>query len=82
MVCSCCESLVAQLCPNLCNPMGCSPPGSSVHGDFPGKSTGVGCHALLQGIFPTQGMNPGLLDWQVDSLPSEPPGGTLISHEV
>ena len=34
--------------------------GSSVHGDSPGKNTGVGCHALLQGIFPTQGSNPGL----------------------
>ena len=38
-----------------------SPPGSSVHGDSPGKNTGVGCHALLQRIFPTQGSNPGLL---------------------
>ena len=35
-------------------------PGSSVHGDSPGKNTGVGCHALLQGIFPTQGLNPSL----------------------
>ena len=33
----------------------------SVHRDSPGKNTGVGCHALLQGIFPTQGSNPGLL---------------------
>ena len=41
-------------------PMDCSLPGSSVHGNFPGKSTGVGCHFLLQGIFPTQGLNPGL----------------------
>jgi len=41
--------------------MNCSPPGSSVHGDSPGKNTGVGCHALLQRIFPTQGSNPGLL---------------------
>ena len=32
--------------------MNCSPPGSSVHGDSPGENTGVGCHALLQGIFP------------------------------
>ena len=40
--------------------MDCSPPGSSVHGDSPGKNTGVGCHVLLQGIFPTQGSNPGL----------------------
>ena len=36
-----------------------SPPGSSVDGDSPGKNTGVSCHALLQGIFPTQGSNPG-----------------------
>ena len=37
-----------------------SPPGFSVHGDSPGKNTGVGCHDLLQGIFQTQGLNPGL----------------------
>ena len=41
-------------------PTDCSPPGSLVHGASPGKNTGVGCHALLQGIFPTQGPNPGL----------------------
>ena len=46
--------LVTQTCPTLCDPVDCSPPGSSVHGDSPGKNTGVGCHALLQGIFPTQ----------------------------
>ena len=51
--------LVAQSCPILCNPMDCSPPGSSVHRGSPGKHTGVGCHALLQGIFLTQGLNPG-----------------------
>ena len=34
--------------------------GSSVHGDSPGVNTGVGCHALLQGIFPTQGSTPHL----------------------
>jgi len=38
-----------------------NPPGSSVLGDSPGKNTGVGFHALLQGIFATQGLNPGLL---------------------
>ena len=43
------------------NSMDCNPPSSSVRGDFPGKNTGVGYHALLQGIFPTQGLNPGLL---------------------
>ena len=37
--------------------------------DFPGKNTGVGSHFLLQGIFPTQGLNPCLLHWQADSLP-------------
>ena len=44
-----------------CDPMDCGLPASSVHGDSPGKNTGVGCHALLQEIFPTQGSNPGLL---------------------
>ena len=51
-----------------CDPMDCSLqsplsmafPLSSVHGDCPGKKTEVGCHALLQGIFPIQGSNPGL----------------------
>ena len=41
-----------------CDPMDCSPPGSSV---FLGKNTGVGCHFLLQGIFLTQESNQGLL---------------------
>ena len=40
-------------------PPGLSPPCSSVHGDSPGTNTGVGCHVLLQGIFPTQASNPG-----------------------
>ena len=52
--------LVAQSCPTFYDPMGCSPPGSSVHGDSSGKNTGVDCHVLLQGIFPTQGLDPGL----------------------
>ena len=51
--------LVAQLCLTLCDPMDC--PGSSVYEDSPGNNTGVGCHALLQGIFSTQGLNPVLL---------------------
>ena len=52
--------LVTQLCPTLCDPRNCSPPGSSVHGDSPGKNTAVGCHALHQRTFPNQGLNPGL----------------------
>ena len=51
--------LVNQLCPTLCNPIDCSHPGSSVHGDSPGKNTTVGCCALLQGIFPIQESNLG-----------------------
>ena len=61
-----------QSCPTLCNPMDYSLPGSSVHGDSPGKNTGVDWHALLQGIFPTQGLNQCLLcflHWQVGYLP-------------
>ena len=54
------QSSVTQSCPTLCDPVDYSPPGSSVHGDSPGKNTGVACGALLQGIFPTQGSNPGL----------------------
>ena len=62
--------LVSQSCPTLCNPVDWSLPGSSVNGDSPGKNSGVGCHTLLQGIFPTQGSNPCL----PHSLPSEPSG--------
>ena len=75
--------LADQSCPTLWDPMDCSPPGSSVNGNSPGKNTVVGCHALLQGtgrgcyfllqgIFPTQGSNLHLLcllHWQADSLP-------------
>ena len=48
-------------CLTLCDPVDCSPPGSSVHGDSSGKNTRVGCHALLQGILLTQESNPNLL---------------------
>ena len=44
----------------LCGHMDCRPPGFSVHGDSPGTNIGVGCHVLLQGIFTSQGLNPGL----------------------
>ena len=47
-----------------------SPPGSSICGVSPGKNTGMGCHALLQGVFPIQGLNPGFLHyrWILDHL--------------
>ena len=66
---SCCHCLVPKSCPILCNPMDCSPPGSSVYGISQGKNTGVSCHCLLQGIFPTQRSNPDLPYWQAGSLP-------------
>ena len=52
--------LVTQWCPAFCDHVDCNPPASSVQG-FSGKNTGVSCHFLLQGIFPTQGSNPGIL---------------------
>ena len=61
--------MCAKLCLTLCDPMDCSPPGSSVHGIFLGKNTGDGDHFLLQGIFLTQESNPCLLYWQSGSLP-------------
>jgi len=73
-----CAFSVTQSCSTICDPMGCSLPGSSVHGDSPGKNTGVGCHFLLQGIFPTQELNPHFLHWQVDSLS---PGDTVCINE-
>ena len=50
-----CVCLVAQLCLTLCDPMDCSPPGSTVHGILQCKTTGLGHH------FPTQGLKLGLL---------------------
>ena len=44
-------------------------PGYPVHGDSPGKNTGVGCRFLLHGVFLTQGLNLCLLHWQADCLP-------------
>ena len=64
--------MLTQPCPTFWDPMDGSPPGSSVHGIFPGKNTRVSCHFLLQGTFPIQGSNPGLLcllHWQAESLP-------------
>ena len=80
---TCPQGLLVQRCKHVC----LVAPGKSnslqPHGlsvclwDDPGKNTGVGCHALLQGVFPTQGSNPRLLrllHWQAGSLPLVPPG--------
>ena len=64
------RSEVAQSCAVLCNPTDCS---------LPGKSTGVGCHFLLQG---TWGLNPCLLHLQADTLSSEPPRKPKVKVKV
>ena len=61
--------LVTQLCLTLLRPHGLQPARLLCPWDFSGKNTGVGCHSLLQEIFPSQGLNPHLLHWQVDSSP-------------
>ena len=71
-----CVCMLSQSCPTLCDPR-LYPTSLLCPWDFPGKHTGVGCHFLFQGIFPTQGSNLCLLYllyWQVASLPSELPG--------
>ena len=62
-----------------CKPMDCSLQDSSVHEDSPDKNTGVGCHALLQGIFPARGLNPGLphCRWILYHLSDQGSPGTL-----
>ena len=71
-----CGCLVAKSCLTLCDPMECSPARLLCPWDFPGKNTRVGCHALLQGIFPTQGANqsPALAG---EFFTAEPPGEPL-----
>ena len=58
-----------------CDPVDCSRP------DFPGKSTGMGCCSLLQGIFVIQGIDPRSPAFLADSSLSEPPGDALANTE-
>ena len=67
--------LFAQWCLTLCSPMDCSPPGSSVHRDSPGKNTWLGYHGVFQGIFLNQGWTPSL---KYPAL--TPPGKPKIKH--
>ena len=72
----CCCSVV-QLCPPLCDPMDCSPPGSSVHVVLQARILEWVAIPFSRGVFLTQGLNPRLLHWQADfftiELPGEPP---------
>ena len=70
---SCCAVLSYSVMPNSLGPHGVNPQDFSVHGDSPSKNTGMGFHALFQGIFPTPGTEPRSPTMQVDSLPSELP---------
>ena len=72
----CMHAKLLQSYPTLGDPMGLSLPGSSVHGISQARNTRMGCHVLLQGIFPTQRSNLHLLcllHWQAGSLPLAPP---------
>ena len=73
----CCHCLVTSVASDPVWPRGLQPARLPCPWESPGKSTGVGCHALLQGIFLTQGLNPHLLcllHWRVSSSSLVPPG--------
>ena len=79
LLCCCC-CLVIQ-CPTPWQPQGLQPTRLLCPWDFPGRNTGVGCRFLLQGIFSTQRLTPGLLHllhWQADSLPLSHLGSPLF----
>ena len=89
--CSICLKFVLLYCcsvvkswPTLSDLIDSSPPASSVHGIS--QSRILGRHFLLQGTFPTQGSNPCLLPWQVDSLPlshqGSPASGYILSKHT
>ena len=71
----CVSAKLLPWCLTLCDTMDCSPPGSSVLGILQARILEwVGCHALPQGIFLTQGLNPHfLMHWHAGSLPPMPP---------
>ena len=61
--------------------MDCSPPGSSVCGDSPGKNTGVGCHFLLQGDLPNPGIEPRLLHCRQVLYHLSPSGKPIVLNK-
>ena len=67
------ESISHSVVSDSLQPQGLQPARPLWPRDSPRKNTGVGCHALLQGIFLIKGWNLHLLHWQADSFPSEPP---------
>ena len=82
IVCCVCECEVALVVSDSWRPRGLQTTRLLCPWDSPGKNTAVGCHALLQGIFPTQGLSLcllRLLHWQGGSLPLAPPGKSNIA---
>ena len=83
-VCTCrcaCMRVHMLSCVRLCDPMDCSPPGSSIHGILQVRTLEGGCHFLLQGILPTQRSNRRLLcllQLAGEFFTTEPPGRPLI----
>ena len=63
----------------LCDPMDCIAARLLCSWDSPGKSTGVGCHVLFQGIFLTQGSNPCLLNYRQILYPLSHHGNPKLS---
>jgi len=88
-ICVCCRRYLhaqwLQSCLTLCNPMDCNPSGSLCRWDSPGKNIRVGCHALLQGIFPTQRLNLCLLHCRQILYPlsylASPVGGGIYIYK-
>ena len=77
--------LICSVMSDSLQPYGLEPSRLLCPWDFPGKNTKVGCHGLLQGIFPTQGLNPQHLylpALQMDSLPTEPPGKPFLIYKM
>ena len=72
-LCLSCYAMLSQSCLTLCDPMNCSPPDFSVHGDSPSKNTGVGCYASSRRS--SQSRDQTQVSHNASrSLPSEPPG--------
>ena len=69
----------AQSCPTLCDPMDCSPPGSSVHGILQARILEWGAISFSRDL-PNPEIKPGSPAQKTDSLPSEPPGKPKVKN--
>ena len=85
MLCNLCVFVCVCVCVRACSVLintlqshGLGPSRLLGPSNFPGKYTGVGCHFLLQGIFPIQGLNLCLLHWQADALPLHHMGSPFV----